>query len=52
MKKKVTKKRKLSNPVGSNDNSFLDGSTTLHGFTAMGKTHLGGNILDAKARIV
>ena len=43
MKKKLTKKKKVVHSDVADDNTFLYGSTTPQGFTAMGKTHLGGN---------
>ena len=52
VEKKLTKKRKLSTLLGLTTTLFLHGSTTPHGFTALGKTHLGGNILGVKAPIV
>ena len=45
MKKKLAKKTKVVHSDVSDDSSFLDGSTTSQGFTAVGKTHLGGNYM-------
>ena len=47
MKRKLAKRKKVVESDLSDDNSFHDGITTLQGFTAGGKPHLGGNNMRA-----
>ena len=47
MRKKNKKKRLAVNSDPSDDNSY-DGSTTPQGYTARGKTHQGGDYMDAE----
>ena len=46
--KKLAKKKKIVHSDASDNNSFLEGSTTSQSLTAGGKTHLGGNYMGAR----